>query len=231
MEIIREGFEQFLAEQEKRLKSDTYQNYGFALELFESYLNGYASQHLPEELGRRYEQSSDEDRQFCDIFDFDQVNPSDFSGFLGYFMIRKVLCSPEQIKTTCRVMKKLVMWLREQGYFTEEKSKEALQIIRDYSAVLPDASRLSEILGDYVYGGKRVDPEECSEFLEGMFMVEQVESGVLHLVDTFGMEETKIRLPVPEECAALCREGWEINLELGKTVDGWRILASGNVYP
>jgi hypothetical protein len=36
---------------------------------------------------------------------------------------------------------------------------------------------------------------------------------------------------LPKEITDHCRVGWQVNLLLGKTRNGWSIMETGNVYP
>ncbi|MEA3325632.1 MAG: hypothetical protein U9Q37_10995 [Euryarchaeota archaeon] len=36
---------------------------------------------------------------------------------------------------------------------------------------------------------------------------------------------------VSDEISSICKVGWTICLEMGRTSDGWVMLGSGNVYP
>ncbi len=230
MRPIKEVFTQFLDEEEARLKPRTFQGYRSAMEQLESSLNGYAYQNLSEEERQQFDLASDLGRQYCEVFAMDRVEPGDFSEFLGYYMIHRVMGRPEEMKTVCRVMGRLNRWLMEREYFDADIGAEIADLVKYYRDVLPDASRLGELISDFAHEQPYVDMNDCTEFLEDMFWVDRVEPGILYLVDALGSDPEPIALKVPEEISALCREGWQINLELGKTPPGWRILASGCVY-
>jgi hypothetical protein len=40
-----------------------------------------------------------------------------------------------------------------------------------------------------------------------------------------------LEVKVPREVSEHCKVGWQINMLLGETRNGWRILETGNVYP
>jgi hypothetical protein len=42
-------------------------------------------------------------------------------------------------------------------------------------------------------------------------------------------DQVEVRLP--KEITDHCRVGWQVNLLLGKTRNGWSIMETGNVYP
>jgi Uri superfamily endonuclease len=65
--------------------------------------------------------------------------------------------------------------------------------------------------------------------LDDYFTVEKVSPGVLLLTGSSASGLVEVR--VPREITDHCREGWQVNLLLGKTRNGWCILETGNVYP
>jgi len=229
--VIREALQEFLAEQEKRLKPRTSRDYRLTIELFEDCLDGYAYMHLNDEDEERFEAAFAEGRQFCDIFGTAQILPDDFSEFLGYFMIRKVMGSRDEVTTTCRVMRKLVDWLNDRGVFAEYEYREAAEMVAYYKDVLPDASQAGDLISDYAFSRQTRDTGDYDDYTEGMFVINRIEPGTLWLQEEFGAEPGEIPLEVPREITDLCREGWWVNLELGKTPQGWEIVSSGNVYP
>jgi len=90
--------EEFLKEQQKRLKSSTMRKYEDVIDLFRSFLDGYAYQNLDEQenalFDRLYDAEGDEHREFCQVFGPGKI-PDSVGEFLNYFMIRKVMCGKE----------------------------------------------------------------------------------------------------------------------------------------
>ena len=117
MKTIKQVLEEFLEEQQARLKPKTYSGYEDAIFLFEQCLNGYAYQYLNEEDSKLFDKLYNEkNKEFCEIFGPDKIGPAEIGEFLDYFMIRKVIGSKELMKTVGRVMKKFVKWMDEKGY-------------------------------------------------------------------------------------------------------------------
>jgi hypothetical protein len=69
------------------------------------------------------------------------------------------------------------------------------------------------------------------EQLEDSFTITRVEPGQLWLSGLLSSAGTIGPLAVPQEISDLAEEGWSVNLLLGRTRHGWRILEVGNVYP
>jgi len=46
-----------------------------------------------------------------------------------------------------------------------------------------------------------------------------------------GSDVGTIEVKVPQDISDHCKVGWQINLLLGATRHGWRIVETGNVYP
>lgn len=91
MKTIREILEEFLAEQQARLRPKTYSGYEEAIYFFRTYLNNYGHQHLNRTESKRYEKlEASEDKLFWDIFGPEHLGLSEISDFLADFMPRKV---------------------------------------------------------------------------------------------------------------------------------------------
>ena len=95
---IEEVFDRFLTEQRTRLKDRTFANYRNIIGLLRNYLNGYAYSCLSESEGDlfdRYFNADDEThREFCQLFGPEKI-PENLGGFLGDFMVRKVIAGSD----------------------------------------------------------------------------------------------------------------------------------------
>ena len=112
MKTIKQVFEEFLKEQQVRLKPSTYRGYKDAMYLFEQCLNSYAYQYLDEKDSKLFDKLYNEkNKEFCVIFGPDKIGSSEIGEFLDYFMIRKVMGSKGLMKTVGRVMRKFVKWM------------------------------------------------------------------------------------------------------------------------
>lgn len=218
---------QFLRDQQRRLKTRTYHRYEEVVDLLRHSLNGYGYHELDSSSDvalyeKLYFQKNCE---FCTIFGPDKILPS-LSNFLNYFMIRKVMASEALLQAAGTVTKKLIKWLEEKGLVDHEQALRGSRIATEAARELPAAERLARLLYEYAQNHA---PTYWTSELDDYFMIEKVNPGVLFLAggSTSGLVEVR----VPKEITDHCREGWQVNLLLGKTRNGWCILETGNVYP
>ena len=220
--------EEFLKEQQKRLKSSTMRKYEDVIDLFRSFLDGYAYQDLDKQenalFDRLYNAEGDEHREFCQLFGPEKI-PGDVSEFLNYFMIRKVMCGKELKQAAGTVIKKLGKWLQEKGYVRPEIAAEVVSCGATAAKELPATEELAWMLADYA----DCTAVDCDEVIEDHFAIEAVEPGKLHLSGFSGND--KIIIPVSRNITDACRVGWSISGAVGKTEKGWCILEVWNVYP
>ena len=229
MTTIKQILEEFLEEQEARLKPKTYGGYADAIYLFEQCLNGYAYQGLNKEDSERFDKLyNEEQKEFCEVFGPDKIGPSEIGEFLDYFMIRKVMGSKELMKTVGRVMRKFVKWMGEKGYMQEGKFEDTAELVDGLKDELPKVEELSALIYEYIQNHPIGD---FSEIKDSYFRVTRIEPGKLWLEDDMGGEDDIGPVTVSNKISSLCKVGWVINLELGKTRKGWQMLESGNVYP
>ncbi len=229
MKTIKQVLEDFLTENKSRLKPRTSRGYEDTMELFEHSLNNYAYQSLEEEETKLFDKLYEEgEKEFCEIFGPEKITSGDISEFLNYFLISKVASSKELMKTVGRVMKIFVEWLNEKGYMNKEKYEEAAEMVDELKDELPKVEELSNLIYDYIQDS---NPADFSETTEGYFKVTKIEPGKLWLEENGGPSKNIGPVIVSKQISNLCKVGWVINLELGKTKKGWRMLESGNVYP
>jgi len=226
---IQEMLGEFLAEQQARLKPRTFRNYDDIVYLFSEYLNGYAYSYLDKAesalFHRLYDAEGDEHREFCDIFGPEKILKNTRE-FLGYYMVRKVVCGKETLRAAGTVLKKLAAWLHSKGYATAERAQAVARGSAQASRELPLADELGDLLHDCA---EPYLSAQCAEHSDGHFVIEKVEPGKLWL-GGYDADE-RVVVSVPREVSDLARVGWSINLVLGKSSEGWRILEVGNVYP
>lgn len=116
------------------------------------------------------------------------------------------------------------MWLAEHGHVDTEIAEVYADEAGEASKELPAMEELSYLLWRYAADQEEIDFEETAE---GYSNVRRVENDRLHLAD---VHDRTLVVKLPEEITSKCKSGWSINLELGKTKDGWKILEVGNVY-
>jgi len=225
---IEAVLDEFLKEQQKRLKPSTMRKYEGIIELFQSCLDGYGHQGLNKQecalFDRLYNAEGNEHREFCQLFGPGKI-PENVGEFLGYFMIRKVMCGKELMQAAGTVIKKLGKWLKEKGYIQSESAAEMTDRGVAAAKELPAAEELAWMLADYA----DCTAVNCDEVVEDHFTIEAVEPGKLRLSAFSGNDE--LIVPVSRNISNACRVGWSISGALGKTDKGWCILEAWNVYP
>jgi len=227
---IEDALDEFLEEQRKRLKRSTMRKYEDIVSLFKSCLNNYAYQYLDEQeealFDRLYEANGNEHREFCQIFGPEKITEN-VSEFLGYFMVRKVMCGKELMQAAGTVTKKLGKWLKEKGYIESESAEDIVSSGGTAARELPAAEELARMLDDYAdYTAVDVD---SGNVIEDHFTIDAIEPGKLRLSSIY--EDNEIKVPVSREISEASRVGWSFSGAIGKTRKGWRILEAWNVYP
>lgn len=109
--LIKDVFEQFLAEQESKLAPKTYRGYASVIELFGHQLDGYAWNNL-DDGDKAYDKAHKQGKSFIDLYNHTHIE-SNVREFLDYFVPRKVMAGNEFILKTCpRVVRSLLRWMR-----------------------------------------------------------------------------------------------------------------------
>lgn len=234
---IDQILQEFLAEQKRELKRAGFSKYESVVDLFRSYLNGYAYEGLSSAesalFERHYNAKGEDHREFCQLFGPDKI-VENFRGFLGYFMIRKVIAGQDLKRAAGTVTKKLSTWLAEKGYVSQETAQEGAEEGAGAARDLPKAERAGQILFDAAHK-KGVDPNSLNDedYLDfDHYTIARIEPGKLWIeIFDGGREQTLGPIPVPDKATALLRTGWDISCALGRIRGHWRIIEMGNVYP
>jgi len=217
----------FLKDQQKRLKPRTFNRYEEVIDLLRHCLNGHGYHDLDNssEVALYEKLYFQKNLEFCFIFGPEKI-VSSLPNFLNYFMIRKVMASEALLQASGVVAKKLVKWLEENGHIEKEVADRVIRLAAEAARELPAAERLARLLYEYAQSHA---PRYWTAELDDYFVIDQINPGILILsgVATSGIVEVR----VPKEITDHCRKGWQINLLLGKTRNGWCIRETGNVYP
>jgi hypothetical protein len=222
MKSIDEILEEFLEAQKNRLKERTFRNYEDIIFLFKTYLNGYGYMYLDEDKGIKWKAAYEKDEEaFTKLFGQEELGEYQMSEFLDYFMIRKVMASESHMKNAVRVMKKFSKWLTEQ--YDSDVGVDLFEEAED----LPKMQKLAELIFDHAQRSPEVEYEQMTD---SSFIIDKIGKGKLWVEDDLNGGIAGPVL-VTKEISALCKEGWRLNMVIGKTTAGWHILVSGNVYP
>jgi len=217
----------FLKDQQKRLKPRTFNRYEEVIDLLRHCLNGHGYHELDNssEVALYEKLYFQKNLEFCYIFGPEKI-VSSLPNFLNYFMIRKVMASEALLQAAGVVAKKLVKWLEENGHIGKEIAERVTRLAAEAARELPAAERLARLIYEYAQSHA---PRYWTAELDDYFVIDQIHPGILILsgMATSGIIEVR----VPKEITDHCRKGWQVNLLLGKTRNGWCILETGNVYP
>lgn len=218
---ISQVFDEFLTDQNARLKPKTFAKYNNIIGLFESYLESYWPGHCQDE----YNRITGDGGAFCDTFGPEEILGG-YSEFLGYFMPHKVMCGKDTMQAAGTVTKKLAKWLAEKGYaddtsFAEERAGEAA---RD----LPAAQDVLDLLDEFVDWNA---PDDYKDEIQDHFWIKKIEPGKLWL-EPLTMHDGVIGpVPVPKMVTQIVQEMWDIGGVVVKTNRGWRFLEVWKVSP
>lgn len=225
---IDQALEAFLAAQRERLSERTFRNYEYVVELLRDSLNGYAYDILGANDRARWEaafEAGDEDA-YCHLFPPAHI-PAHLGGFLGYFMIRKVMAGEELLRTSGTVTKRLAKWLRDEGLISAEQAADAADRGAAATHDLPRAERLGTLLYEEAQRLPDFDPADVPDehVIEDYLAIERVEPGALWFEGDVGP------VPVPTEASDLAEPGWSVNIVLVRLRGRWHVAEVGFVYP
>lgn len=230
--------EDFLVEQRERLKPATLRKYEYIVDLMRIHMNSYGSNHLSKHEKRMYEALQNSRKKervdFCRVFGPEKI-VDNLDEFLGYFIIRKVNASQEDLKSAGTVTKKLSRWLFNEGHISEESSSEVFVLASEAAGVLPRAEKAAQLIFEYVdniaIDHHNLEDEDYIEY--DHFVVDMVEPKKVWLKGCFMDDNvgTLGPIPMPAEVTELLKQGWTIGCALGRVRGKWVIVESGNIYP
>jgi hypothetical protein len=126
-----------------------------SLELLRHGLDGYGYQHLSRaDRDRWFAAFNDgEEDAFCRMFGAREIAKY-LDEFLGYFLIRKVLMSEDEVARTVEDVRGFVEWLAAEHELTPTAARTALGGIATASVDLPAAERLGCLLHEIAMAGE-----------------------------------------------------------------------------
>ena len=234
---IQQVFDEFLADQRKRLKPGTVKDYEAVIQLLRDYINSYAYESLPKAeaafFDKHFNAEGKEHREYCDLFGPERI-VSELGMFLGYFITRKVMAGADFKRLAGTVTKKLSKWLYEKNYISEEDAERGAEEGADASKSLPKAEKAARMLYD-ASEALDIDPNELSDddyYDFDHFTIAKIEPGKLWLevLDEKG-KKTVGPIAVPRKATDLLSAGWDISCALGRKRGKWMIIEMANVYP
>lgn len=218
----------FLAAQEARLAASTFARYEDIVDLLRLCLNGYGHTSLAGRDLQLWQEAFDagDDEAFTRLFGPEKIVEG-YGEFLGYFMVRKVAASKQQLADAGTVTKRLARWLTEQGYVARDVAEVARGRAADAGRELPRADELGEQL--YLQAQRTrlpVHPDDIADedWVEDLLPITRVEDEQLWF-DRLGPVE------VPAAASDLAEVGWEVSVVLARVDGVWRLVEVGSVYP
>jgi hypothetical protein len=198
------------------------------LDLLARFLDGYGHESLGEAERRRFERLYDAEgpahREYCQIFGPERIAP-ELEQFLGWFLIRKVMARPEDLRRVSEETGRFVAWLGERGYVPEKAATAGAALAGEATGLIPRAEAVADLLRP------RLDaPELSDEAIEGYFRVARLAPGNLWLEceengRTFGP------LAVPPKAVSLLSVDWRISGAVDRVGGRWVLVEVWNVYP
>jgi hypothetical protein len=219
---IDQVLDEFLADQQQRLRPGTLRKYETIVSLFKSYCESYWPDHNDE-----YDRVTKAGGTYCSTFGPEAI-PGGYSEFLGYFMPRKVIAGKDTMQAAGTVTKKLAKWLVAKGYLAE--AEDAVERAGSAAKDLPASRDLLDLLEERL-NESVVDEEECSQIVEDHFWIARIEPGQLWLTPFMAMGKDIGPIPVSVKASRKCKVGWDIGGVVGQTREGWRFVEIWNVSP
>ena len=199
-----------------------------------TYLDSYAHEDLEEFDQARFDKEYNEGKTFCDIFGPDHIEASHINSFLNTFIPGKVMATKSLLKACGPLMEKLAAWLRDKGYWDQEKMDWFRELVGDEAGEdLGKCDAFGQALYDYVEDHPlAVDANDVADkdYLEDQFTIKKVEVGRLHL-DPMMADVKNLIVTLPSPLTKKARKGWLVSMELARIRGKWRIMGVGNVYP
>ena len=225
---IDEVLAEFLAAQRERLAASTYRRYEVIVGLLRRCLNGYGYQSLTGAEAQAWQEAFDagDEEAFTRVCGPERI-VENYGEFLGYFMVRKVAASKQQLKDAGTVTKRLACWLAERGHV----DADAAELARDRAAhagrELPRADELGEQLFRQAQDTRLpVHPNDVpdEDWVEDHLPITRIEDGWLWFGDIGPVE-------VPTAASDLAEVGWHVTVVLARLDRAWRLVQVGAVYP
>ncbi|WP_239310295.1 hypothetical protein [Frankia sp. Cj3] len=211
---IEEVLDQFLAEQRARLSERTMSKYEGIVSL----------------LGKCIARES-EDGLLSSVRDDPETIPDHLGGFLGYYMVRKVIARKGEIKAAGTVAGKLVSWLSERGYIDGTTAKNAVDSARDTGRGLAAAYDFRDLIDDHLDSRPPVDISgvPAGDRFEDYAFVAEVSPGRISFDAYAGTTVGPMDIPV--EISNLVQPEWSMYVEAARIDGAWHLLMIGSVFP
>jgi hypothetical protein len=225
---IDEVLDGFLSAQRERLAASTYARYEDIVDLLRHCLNDDGYQSLTGAEAQAWQEAFDagDEEAFTRLCGPERI-VEHYGEFLGYFMIRKVAASKQQLKDAGTVTKRLGRWLAEQGYVDTDDAVQARDRAADAGRELPRADELGHQL--FLQSQRTrlpVHPNDIPDhdWVEDHLPITRIEDGRLWFGDIGPVE-------VPTAASDDAEVGWHVTVVLARLDGAWQLVQVGAVYP
>jgi hypothetical protein len=218
----------FLVVQRERLAASTYARYEDIVDLLRHCLNGYGYHSLTGAEAQAWQEAFDagDEDAFTRLCGPERI-VENYGEFLGYFMVRKVAASKQQLRDAGTVTKRLARWLAEQGLVATDAAETARDRAADAGRELPRADELGHQLFLHTQRTRLpAHPNEIPDqnWVEDHLPITRIEDGRLWFGDVGPVE-------VPTAASDLAEVGWHVTVVLARLGGAWRLVQVGAVYP
>lgn len=223
--VIKDLVAAYVSEQPARRRRQA----GDALELLAHHLDGYGHESLDGREARQFERLFNAEgaahREYCETFGPNKIVP-ELPQFLGWFLIRKVMAGPGDLRLVALETERFVGWLGERGHLPAAVAGPGAALARQAAGALVRAAEVAELLRPDVDKARRT---AAGDVIEGYFRVARLTGGKLWLEseetgETYGLA---VAVAVAERLAV----DWQISGALGRVGRKWVVLEVWNVYP
>ncbi len=216
-----ESIKNFLEETAEKVSNKTFQKYKSVLELFRDYLISYGEITCEE----------NKDGEFILTANTKELEFGHANGFLGWFLIRKVMGPQWIMKAAPNIIKKYFKWLDSKGLLAEGVIEEVVDTGKQAAKDLPRVDKAADLL--FKLCDENSDKFIDIEFNGEDYMEEYGEvTGILEDKLYLDYEGEKIGpIQISKEIAKHLKKGDTVNLAVGKYRKKWYPLEVGNVYP
>jgi hypothetical protein len=221
---IAHAIEAYLAEQRPRRRRAAASD----LDLLAHFLDSYAHQSLDRAERRRFERLYDAEgparREYCQIFGPERIAP-ELQQFLGWFLIRKVMARPEDLRRVAQETGQFVAWLGARGHVPERAATAGAALAAEATGLIPRAEAVADLLRPTLDA-----PELSDDAIEGYFRVARLAPGNLWL-ESEDDGRTYGPLAVPPKAVSLLSVDWRVSGAVDRVARRWVLAEVWNVYP
>jgi hypothetical protein len=225
---IESVLNEFLEDQQQRLKPRTFLQYDTVIDLLRWSLERSTIPADPKvaEAVDKARQEGQEDA-VCSLCDPDEI-ASGMPEFLGWFMVRHVAASPSLMRQANTVTRKLTQWLAEHHYLDASSQEVLAESVGRTGPLLPKVAAMRDHLADWISQRSSAYPAGAV-VTEGHFTVEEVTAKGWKIYDI--MSDVHGEIPVPPQWLDPEQVGWEVSGAVASLGTQLKWVEIWNIYP